>query len=127
MTPRVPSAPVGPGAGLTSDRAQQWVLVAALITTASYGFRRLVETDLKRTPAHGSSTQRLLGSGSPPPPLSTWAFSYGAAFSILALIAFASPEIGGSLAILSVLATVMFNSQAVIADLGSLQGTAQHG
>lgn len=112
--------PAGPGSGLTPGRAQGWVLVAAIITGVVYAFRKVIEP---ATPSSSKTTgvKSLLGSG-PAPPIEQWVVSYGTAFLILSVIAFASPETAGSLSILIVIGTLLANGQSVVKDINALEG-----
>jgi len=122
MTTIAPTAtPLGPAHGFTSEKAQGWVLTAAIVTAVIYAFRRVIEPSVSSAPAKGSKASRVLGAGSPPAPVGQWAIAYGAAFLMLALVAEVSPETAGSLAILVTLTTLLTNGPAIVADIKSVE------
>lgn len=108
--------------GFSSTRAQQWILVAAILTGVIYGFRRVVE------PASGSSSPssgklaRLAGAGAPPD-LEHWAVSYGAAFLMLSVLSLGAPELAASIAAMAVAGNLLANGTTIAADLAGLEGT----
>lgn len=104
--------------GFSTDRAQKWILAAALITGIVYAFRAVIEPSVSSSPAKGSS---LLG-GSPPPPVGKWAVAYGAGFLMLSILALGAPEVAGSFAMLEIAGVLLTNGTSVIADLSGLEG-----
>lgn len=114
-----------PAKGFTAQRAQQWVLAAAVITAVVYTFRRISEGAVSTAPAKGGKVSALLGTGSPPPPLGQWAIAYGAGFTLLALVSVAAPELAGSLAMLELVGCVLGNGNALAGDLSKLEGNAK--
>src|SRR5262249_40604539 len=73
-------------------------------------------------PARGGQASRLLGAGSPPPPLAQWAIAYGAGFLMLSILALGAPEVAASVAGLMVAGELLANGTSVVADLTSLEG-----
>jgi hypothetical protein len=111
-----------PTQGFSSEHAQQWVLASAILLAVTYTFRRLIEPSVSAAPAKGSKASALLGAGSPPPPLGQWAVSFGAAFTILALMTLAAPELAASLALMAATGSLLTNGISVVADLDGLEG-----
>lgn len=118
-----PAAPaVRPAQGLSSARAQRWVLAAAIVVGMTYALRRFVEPAMIDAPTRGGPKARIAGPGTPPPALAHWAVAYGAGFTLLALLALPAPELAGALAILVVTGTLLGNGGALATDLRYLQG-----
>lgn len=111
-----------PGQGLSSARAQRWVLAAAIVVGLTYALRRFVEPGMS-IPPRGGRNARLAGTGSPPPALPQWAVAYGAGFMILGLVALPAPEVAAALSVLVVTGTLLGNGLALADDLRELQGT----
>lgn len=122
----LPTSPgVGrPARGFTSQKAQTWVLAAAIVIAVTYTFRRLIEPGMTTAPAKGTTAHKLAGAGSPPPPLGQWAVAYGAGFTFLALMTVAAPELAASLAMLATAGTLLTNGTSIVADLAGLEGSS---
>jgi hypothetical protein len=120
-----PSAPtVGrPAQGFSAARAQKWILAAALISALTYGFRLIIEPTVTTAPARGGKAATLAGAGSPPPPLSHWAVSYGAGFLMLSIVSLAAPEVAASIAMLMAAGTFLSHGTSIVADITGLQNT----
>jgi len=118
----VPAAPAPrPAQGFSTGRAQQWILISALLTATIYVFRRIVEPTTGTSGASSNKLAQLAGAGAPPS-VEHWAISFGAAFLGLAVIALAAPELAASLAVTVVLGNVLTNGTTIAADLGGLEG-----
>lgn len=125
----VASPTVGrPAQGFTSQRAQRWVLAAALLSAMIYGFRRIIEPVSGNTTSSGTAAQKLAGTGTPPT-LSHWAIAYGAGFLMLSVISLGAPELAASLAMLMVVGELLSNGTTIVADITGLEtsGTGQSG
>lgn len=113
-----------PAQGFSTERAQKWVLVSALLTAVIYGFRRTIEpAQTSSTPAK-NKLAALAGSGSPPA-LGQWLVSYAVAFGFLAVIALGAPEFAASLAGVVVLGNLLNNGTTIVADLAGIGGGAK--
>jgi hypothetical protein len=118
----LPTAPAPrPAQTFTTARAQQWVLASAIVVAVVYVFRSLVEPAMTTAPAKGSKVSAILGAGSPPPALGTWAISYGAGFIFLAVISLAAPELAATLALMTATGSLLANGQSVASDLANLE------
>lgn len=113
-----------PAAGFGTQRAQKWVLAAAILSAVMYGFRRIVEPSVSEAPARGGKVAKITGAGSPPPSLSHWAISYGAGFFLLSVLSFGAPEVAASIAMLMVAGTGLTNGTAILTDINSLEGAS---
>lgn len=120
------SAPTAgrPAQGFSPQKAQQWVLVAAVVTGIVYTFRRIIEPSVTTAPKKGTKAAALAGAGSPPPALGQWAIAYGAGFLFLSLMAVAAPELAGSLAMLELAGTLLTNGTSILADITGLEQPA---
>lgn len=106
-------------------RAQRWVLASAVITALIYAFRKAVEpAGAQTTPAKKHSGLATLAGAGQPPSLEQWAVSYGVAFTMLAMLALALPEIAATIAAMMVAGNLLTNGMAIASDIGNLQGTS---
>ena len=98
---------------MTSQGAEKAITTSALIIAGVYTYRRLTEGTGK---ASGSKAAQLLGQGSPPS-VGVFITAWGTAFLIMAVMAQASPGLGGSFAISAAVADVLANGQQLAADI----------
>lgn len=123
MMPLPTSPSVGrPAQGFTTQRAQRWVLGAAILIAVTYAFRRIVEPSVTTSPARGGTAKKIAGAGSPPPPLGQWAVAYGAGFLLLSVMSLGAPEVAASLAALTVAGSFLTNGTTIVADIAGLEG-----
>jgi hypothetical protein len=108
--------------GISTGKAQAWILTAALVTAIVYAFRRLIEPATPSTKKGASKAAALLGAG-PTPPLEQWSISYGAAFMMLSILALGAPELAASLALMGVTGNLLANGITIAADLDGLEGS----
>jgi hypothetical protein len=94
--------------------AERWVTISALLVIAVYGYRRITET------AQPGTLRNVLGQ-SPPVPLGQFVTAWGVTFLGIAIMAEASPPLGGSFAILIAVADFLNNAQPLFSDLGKQQ------
>lgn len=111
-----------PARGLSTERANKWVLASAVITGMIYAFRRLIEPSVSSAPAKGGKGAQLLGAGSPPPALGQWVVAYGVGHIMLAVLALGAPEVAASLAMLVIAGELLTNGLSVVADIAGLEG-----
>lgn len=105
---------------MTKDQAETAVAGSALIVGGIYAYRKLVEgADVAATPKpKGGKATDLIGYGTPPP-VGQFITGWGFVFLLLALVAQASPNLGGSFAILVATGDVLGNGIALTGDLQS--------
>lgn len=103
---------------MTKDQAETAVAGSALIVGGIYAYRKLVEgADVATTPKpKGGKATDLIGYGTPPP-VGQFITGWGFVFLLLALVAQASPNLGGSFAILVATGDVLGNGIALTDDL----------
>jgi hypothetical protein len=98
--------------------AERWVTISAATVAGIYAYRRLIEPS---TPP--ATVKKLMGVGELPL-LGSWATAWGFTFLVVAIMAEASPGLGGSFAILIMTADILTNASNLFADVGKQQGTA---
>jgi hypothetical protein len=96
--------------------AERWVTISAVTVAGIYAYRRLIEPS---TPP--ATVKKLMGVGELPP-LGSWATAWGFTFLVVAIMAEASPPLGGSFAILIMTADILTNASNLFADVGKQQG-----
>lgn len=103
---------------MTKDQAQTAVAGSALIVGGIYAYRKLVEgAEVATTPKpKGGKATDLIGYGTPPP-VGQFITGWGFVFLLLALVAQASPNLGGSFAILVATGDILGNGIALTDDL----------
>lgn len=103
---------------MTKDQAETAIAGSALIVGGIYAYRKLVEgADVAATPKpKGGKATDLIGYGTPPP-VGQFITGWGFVFLLLALVAQASPNLGGSFAILVATGDVLGNGLALTDDL----------
>lgn len=114
-----------PAQGFSTHRANEWIIVTAIVTALAYTFRRLVSPTQAAT-GGGHTAARLVGAG-PPPPLEQWAVAYTGAFFGLALLAVAAPEVAATLALMMAVGELIANGTAIASELQGLQGAQPAG
>lgn len=96
--------------------AERWVTISAATVAGMYAYRRLVEG------SGGTATaNNLIGASKPPAPLGAWATAWGFTFVVVAIMAEASPPLGGSFAILIMVAAILTNASNLFSDVGKEQ------
>lgn len=90
--------------------AEKWVVISALVVVAVYGYRRLVE------PVEQGNLKNIVGIGNPVP-LAQFVTAWGFVYFVLAIMAEASPGLGGSMAILIATGDLLTNTQGITADI----------
>lgn len=111
-----------PAKSFSTQRAQKWILAAAILSAVIYGFRRIVEPATGNTSSTGTAAQKLAGTATPPT-ASHWAVAYGAGFLILSVISLGAPEVAASIAMLMVVGELLTNGVTIASDIANLQGT----
>jgi hypothetical protein len=96
--------------------AERWVTISAATVAGIYAYRRMIEPS---TPP--ATVKKLMGIGEIPP-LGSWATAWGFTFLVVAIMAEASPGLGGSFAILIMTADILTNASNLFADVGKKQG-----
>lgn len=99
--------------------AERWVTISALVVLLIYGYRRL--TEATSTPV---TAKKLIGLGNPAP-LGSFATAWGFTYLLVAIMAEASPGLGGGFAILIATGDFLTNSSTVFADVTKLEGAQQ--
>lgn len=105
------------------NNAESTVTTSALIVGVVYAYRYFTEGPSSAAPslAHPTAAKQLAGAGGLPP-LSHFIIGYGFAFMIISVIAQAEPDVGGPLAALVALGTVLAQGQALFGDVGKALG-----
>jgi hypothetical protein len=111
-----------PRAGFSSQKAEKWIVVSALLTAAIYGFRRLVEGEGTPTPST-SKARAFLGQGTPPD-FAQYLIAWGAGYGFLALFALAVPELAAAFAMLVLLVSVLESGGQLATDLQTIEHAA---
>ena len=100
---------------MTTQGAEKAITTSALMVAGVYIYRRLTEGSGTAT---GTKTAQLLGQGSPPS-VGTFITAWGAAYLIMAIMATASPGLGGGFAILAATGDLLSNGQQIFADINT--------
>jgi hypothetical protein len=100
---------------MNDTTAERWVVISAVTVAGVYGYRRMTE------PAAPPVTIKKLAGVGELPPLGSFATAWGFTFLVVAVIATASPGLGGSFAILIATADLLTNSASLFADVGKQQ------
>ena len=119
--PKTPTKTPQLGTGMSTGKAQGWIIVSAIVTGGMYFLRRMVETADIGTSTSKSKIEAVLGSGAPPA-LETWLLAYGITYFGLAIMAMAAPELAAAFAILVLAVNGINNGVTVAADIGGLEG-----
>jgi hypothetical protein len=101
---------------VNSSSAERWVTTSALVVAAVYAYRRLTES------AQPGTAKNVIGVGTPVP-LGQFATAWGFTFLVVAVMAQASPELGGGFAVLIGTADLLTNSASVFGDVNKQTGT----
>src|SRR3954469_1899482 len=102
---------------MNQTQAESAVTASALVVGGLYVFRRLSETDVTVTAGKGLRIKQLAGIGTPPP-TGPFVVGWGFTFLVIALLAQASPTLGGSFALLVATGAVLANGTNVSKDVG---------
>lgn len=108
---------------MTSQGAEKAITTSALLVAGIYTYRRLTEG--AGSPS-GSKAAQLLGRGSPPS-VGVFITAWGTAYLVMAIMAQASPGLGGSFAILTAAADILSNGQQLAADINGKVGAHKPG
>jgi hypothetical protein len=102
---------------MSMDRAaaERWVTISAVTVAGIYAYRRLTESS-----GPPATIPKLLGIGQLPQ-LGAWATAWGFTFLVVAVMAEASPPLGGSFAILIMTADILTNSSNLFSDVSKQQ------
>lgn len=115
---------------MTQDQAESAVTTSALLVGGVYAYRKLTEhvtetPTKKRESASGVATG-VIGTGELLP-VGQWLTGAGVTFILLAILASASPDVGGWASILVTTGCLLGNGQAVFKDLkGAVNGRQRH-
>jgi len=93
--------------------AERWVTISAFVVIAIYGYRRLAGP-----PAQQGTLKNVLGQGNPVP-LGQFVTAWGVTFFVVAIMAEASPSLGGSFAILIAAADLLNNMGGLVSAVTS--------
>jgi hypothetical protein len=104
---------------MTAQGADKAITTSALIVAGIYTYRRLTEGS---GTASSSKAAQLLGRGSPPS-IGVFITAWGTAYLIMAIMAQASPGLGGAFAITTAVADVLSNGQQLSKDINGKLGT----
>jgi len=99
--------------------AERWVTISALVVVAVYAYRRL--TEATSSPV---TLKKLVGIGNPVP-LGSFATAWGFTFLAVAIMAEASPGLGGGFAILIATGDLLTNASSVLADVTAHESPIQ--
>jgi hypothetical protein len=100
---------------MSQGTAERWVTISAATVAGIYAYRRLTE------PSGPPATfQKLIGVGELPQ-LGAWATAWGFTFLVVAMMAEASPGLGGGFAILIMTADALTNSTSLFGDVGKAE------
>lgn len=108
---------------MTAQGADRAITTSALIVAGIYTYRRLTEGTGS---PKGSKAAQLLGQGSPPS-IGVFITAWGTAFLIMAIMAQASPGLGGAFAITTAVADVFSNGQQLATDINGKLGATKTG
>ena len=103
---------------MTAQGAERAITTSALIVAGIYTYRRLTEGSGR---PKGSKVAQLLGQGSPPS-VGVFITAWGTAFLIMAIMAQASPGLGGAFAITTAVADILSNGQQLATDINGKLG-----
>jgi hypothetical protein len=106
---------------MNQAQAETAVTGSALVVGGIYIYRRLSETDVQLTNAHGLRLKQLAGVG-PVLPVGPFVVGWGFTFLVLALMAQARPDLGGNFAILVAAGALLGNGESVFQDVGNQLG-----
>lgn len=109
---------------MNQQQAETAVTASALVVGGIYVYRRLSETDVQLTNAHGLRLKQLAGNG-PVMPAGPFIVGWGFTFLVISIMAQASPSLGGNFAILVAAGAVLGNGVAVSKDLQKRLGAGQ--
>ena len=98
--------------------AERWVVISALVVAGIYGYRRVVE------PAEKGNLKNILGQGNPVP-IGQFVTAWGFCYLVIAIMAEASPGLGGAFAILIGVSDLLTNGPALFGDINKQQGAQQ--
>lgn len=96
--------------------AERWVTISAATVAGIYAYRRLTEGS-----APPATVGKLIGADKPPAPLGAWGTAWGFTFVVVAIMAEASPPLGGSFAILIMVAAILTNTTTLLTDVSKQQ------
>lgn len=103
---------------MSPDGAEQAVTSSAMIVAAVYAFRKLIEPAVPAATTTSGKAASLVGLG-PPPPFSRFVVGWGVTYTVLAAITAGSPDVGGPLAILVAVGTILGNGTALSSDVNA--------
>lgn len=103
---------------MSRQQADRWVVISALVVMMVYGYRRLSEST-----SDTASIKQILGIGAPPK-LGAFATAWGVTYMVIAMMAAASPPLGGAFAILVMTADLLANIPAIASDLKNRTASA---
>lgn len=109
---------------MTREQAETAVAGSALIVGGIYSYRKLVESSLNQTPKTSNRFARELGYG-PPPPVGRFITAWGFVYILIALVAQASPNLGGSFAVLLATGDILGNGVALADDVQAQLGRSR--
>lgn len=98
--------------------AERWVTISAVLVAGIYAYRRLTEGTTSAL-----SVNTALGIGGIPA-FGAWATAWGFTYLVVAIMASASPGLGGSFAILIAASDFLTNASSVFADVSKQEGTS---
>lgn len=119
--PKLAAPAPRPARGFSSERAQRWVLIAAILTAVIYGFRRIVEPTTGTGQPAPNTIAKLAGIGAPPT-VAQWAVSFSVAFLMLSALAMAAPEAAATLAGVMVVSNLLANGGQIARDITGVEG-----
>jgi hypothetical protein len=90
--------------------AERWVTISALVVLGVYAYRRV------RQPAQPGSLKNVFGAGAPVP-LGQFVTAWGVTYLVIAIMASASPGLGGSFAVLVMTADLLNNMSGLTAAI----------
>lgn len=103
---------------MNASQAETAVTGSALVVGGIYIYRRLSEGDAVVTPSKGLRLRQAIGAG-PPLPTGTFVVAWGFTFLVIALMAQASPKLGGWFAMLVGAGAVLGNGLDITKDVNT--------
>jgi hypothetical protein len=100
---------------MSQQTAERWVTISAVTVAGVYVYRRMTEPT-----SQPATLPKLLGIGELPA-LGAWATAWGFTFLVVAVMAEASPGLGGGFAILIMTADLMTNASSIFGDVSKQQ------
>lgn len=111
---------------MTRQGAEQTIAAGALLQGVVYAYRHLTEGTGPAPKGLPAAVEKALGKGEVAPP-GTWVVAWGVTWFSISLLSLAAPGFAGSLALLTIVSTILLNGQAISKDVGTRLETEKKG